>query len=49
LVALGANRLIRIDIERQVERYAALDPDILRQVGGDQFPPLPLHRVEGWQ
>jgi hypothetical protein len=45
LVELGASRLIRSEIERQVERYAALDLDILRQLGGDRFPPLPLHCV----
>ena len=46
LAALGANRLIRVDIEREVEGYGALDPDIVRQLGGDRFPPSPLHRVE---
>jgi hypothetical protein len=45
LVELGASRLIRTDIERQVERYVALDSNLLRQLGGDRFPPLPLHGV----
>jgi|SRR5271155_4826020 len=45
LVELGASRLIRTEIERHVERYAALDLDILRQLGGDQLPSLSLHCI----
>jgi hypothetical protein len=33
------------DLHRRLERYAALDPRILRQVGGDRFAPRPLWRV----
>jgi hypothetical protein len=47
LVELGTSRLIRTEIERQVERYAALDPHILCQLGGDRFPPPPLHCAGG--
>jgi hypothetical protein len=28
-----------------VEAYAALDPEIVRAVGGDRFPPMPLEVV----
>ncbi len=28
-----------------VEEYAALDPAVLRAVGGDRFPPIPLEVV----
>jgi hypothetical protein len=43
--ALGASRLIRTNIERQVERYAALDRAILHATGGDRFPAAALHVV----
>jgi hypothetical protein len=43
LVALGASRLIRTEIERQVERYAALDTHIVCAVGGDRFACAPIH------
>jgi len=33
------------DLDRRLERYAALDPVILRAVGGDHFPPRPLRGV----
>jgi hypothetical protein len=45
LVALGASRLIRTEIERQVERHAALDPHIMCAVGGDRFAGAPIHLV----
>jgi hypothetical protein len=45
LVALGASRLIRTEIERQVERHAALDPHIVCAVGGDRFACAPIHLV----
>jgi hypothetical protein len=45
LVEVGASRLIRTEIERQVERYAALDRAILHTVGGNRFPAAPLHLV----
>jgi hypothetical protein len=49
LLQLGADQLIRAEIKRRVERYAALDPEILRATGGDQFPAVPLLLVpERW-
>ena len=29
----------------RVARYSALDPDVVRAVGGDQFAPTPIHAV----
>ena len=49
LAERGTARLIRTDIERQVERYAALDLDTLHQLGGDRFPPLALHCISRGQ
>jgi hypothetical protein len=40
LTQLGARCLIRTDIEQAVERYADLDIDLLKALGGDRFPPL---------
>ena len=45
LATLGAEFLIRVSIERKLARYAALDPQILRAVGADRFPPWPPLRV----
>jgi hypothetical protein len=39
LAELGSDRLIRTELELRVERYAALDPEILRATGGDSLPP----------
>jgi hypothetical protein len=33
------------DVEPRLQRYAAIDPELLRVVGGDQFVPLPIHAV----
>jgi hypothetical protein len=38
---------ITFDVARRLERYAALDPSLLRSVGGDQFPPSSPWLVEG--
>jgi hypothetical protein len=46
LAELAGEHLIRVPIERKLERYAAaLDPAILRAIGGDRFPPPPIHLV----
>jgi hypothetical protein len=39
--ALGA------DLDRRLERYAGLNPAILRAVGGDKFAPAPIYIVGG--
>lgn len=47
LAELGAERLIRFRIEKKLERYAALDPAVLRALGADQLPhpQPPIHLV----
>jgi len=35
------------DLDRQLERYARLDPDLLREIGADRFAPMPLRVVGG--
>ena len=32
-------------IDQTVARYAGLDPELLRAVGADQFPPCPALRI----
>ena len=38
---------IGADLDRRLARYAGLDPEILRAVGGDRFPRLPIRIVGG--
>ncbi len=33
------------DLDRALEAYQRLTPDLLKAVGGDHFPPLPIHEV----
>ena len=33
------------DLDRALEAYGRLTPDLLKALGGDQFPPAPLHEV----
>jgi hypothetical protein len=35
------------DIDRRLERYARLDPALLRALGADKFPPSPIRVVGG--
>ena len=35
------------DLDRRLERYAGLDPEVLPAVGGDRFPSAPLRVVGG--
>ena len=45
LAEIGEQRACRIFIDQRLEAYAALGPEILRELGGDQFPRPPLHRT----
>jgi hypothetical protein len=47
LAELGADSYRMTDIERRLERYARLDPGIVRGLGGNRFPPRPSLRVVG--
>jgi len=42
---LGREYLVADAIERKLAEYGHLDPKTLRAVGGDRFPPRPLHLV----
>jgi hypothetical protein len=35
----------RTFIEARAQRYASLDPEIVKQLGGDKFSPPPLHEA----
>lgn len=35
------------DLDCRLDRYAALNPDVLRALGGDRLPAPPIHRVGG--
>lgn len=43
---LGRKHLIRTSIEAEVKRFAGLDPAALAALGGDRFPPAPVHLVQ---
>ena len=44
---IGRHYGIGDDIDRRLERYAAIDPAILAALGADRFPPLPIRAVGG--
>ena len=33
------------DLDRALEPYQRLTPDLLKALGGDRFPPVPIHEV----
>ena len=45
LAEIGAARSCRMEIDRRLARYANLNPEFLWAIGGDRFPPLPIHEV----
>ena len=46
LIEIGEQRLCRTFIDQRLETYAALDPETVRAVAGDQFPRPPLYGVK---
>ena len=36
---------MEITIQANLERYARLDADMVKAIGGDRFPAIPLHTV----
>ena len=34
------------DLDRALDAYERLTPDLLQALGGDCFPPLPIHEVQ---
>ena len=47
LIEVGVQTMHMITIEQALTRYAALDPETLRVLDGDQFPPYPDLRAVG--
>ena len=47
LAELGTEQSIMPTIHEKLERYASIDPQALRVLGGDKFWPAPLHEVRG--
>ena len=45
LAEIGEQRGIRTFIERRLRAYAALDPEVVRELDGDEFPRPPLYEV----
>ncbi len=46
LAEIGAERGIQTIIDRKVDTYVELDPEVLETAGGDDFSPLPIHKVQ---
>ena len=46
LTEIGEQRGIRTFIERRLRAYAALDPEVVRELDGDEFPRPPLYKVK---
>jgi hypothetical protein len=44
---IGRHHDIGEDIDRRLEKYAELDPDMLASVGGDRFPESPMRAIGG--
>ncbi len=45
LAEITAERGNRVLIERKIDIYAEIEPEVLQAAGGDDFPPLPIHVV----
>ena len=45
LIELGAQYLLRTEIDAAVNRFAEIDPVLLDAAGGRDFAPVPLHGV----
>ena len=46
LMEIGERFGIRTFIDRRLAVYAALDPDVIRELDGDEFPRPPLYEVK---
>ena len=46
LAEIGEQRRCRTFIEMRLRAYAALDPEVVRELDGDQFPRPPLYPVK---
>ncbi len=45
LVEIGEQRLCRMFIDQRLEAYGQFDPELIRKLGGKEFPRPPLHQV----
>ena len=45
LAEIGEQQHCRTFIDRRLAAYAALDPEVIRELDGDEFPRPPLHEV----
>ena len=46
LAEIGEKFKCRTFIDRRLAAYAALDPEVIRELDGDQFPRPPLYEVK---
>ena len=46
LAELGAELSITTVIDRKLDTYLEIEPEVLEVAGGDRFPPNPIHEVE---
>ncbi len=46
LAEIGEQRGIRTFIDTRLRAYAALDPEVVRELDGDEFPRPPLYEVK---
>ncbi len=46
LAELAAERGIRVLVERKIDKYAELEPEVLKAAGGDDFWQPPIHGVD---
>lgn len=49
LLEVGRERLITDLLERKLVKYGRLDIEVLKAVGGDQFPANPIRVIRGGQ
>ncbi len=47
LAEIGAERGIRTVIDRKLDKYSQLESDSINAAGGDRFPAVPVHLIEG--
>ena len=46
LMEIGEQRACRTFIEQRLKAYAGLDPEVVRELDGDEFPRPPLYEVK---
>ena len=46
LAEITAERGIRVLVERKIDKYTEIEPEVLQAAGGDEFWPAPVHGVD---